>query len=141
MPKKDWNKLVISTAMHVYILTSFWCVTQQHSGWSHYHQNYRSENDIWLSCTSKWSRYVDGHCSGHHQLVSVLFLHPKLTPFSLKDLLLYIYREGNKERITSHIHSLHTAGWLDAFFPHSYCISLVPVYAQTHQRNCMWKMC
>ena len=27
--KKDWNKLVMYTAMHIYIPKSLWCVTQE----------------------------------------------------------------------------------------------------------------
>ena len=44
--------------------------------------NYRSESDMLLSYTWKWSRDVDMHnCGGHHQLISVLFRYPYLTLF------------------------------------------------------------
>ena len=66
---------MISTAMHIHIPTSLWCITQQLITFRLTWIVLLVMGSLWLllSYTSTWSRDVDVHCAGCHQLVSLLF--------------------------------------------------------------------
>ena len=97
MPKKNWNKLPTSNAMHFSTPTSHWCATQQQLGWS-YNKCNRNKNGYttcrWkctmlLSYTWKLSRDVDVHCIGCGNLFQ-FFWQPTYTSFFKRTLSLLV---------------------------------------------------